>query len=426
MLLDSENNKKHTVLKFQLTLTSFLQFFAWGAWLLSTGAYLAVDLKFSGIQIGAVYGTMGFASLFMPAIIGIIADKWISANKLLGICHLTLAGLMLVLYNLKDFSSFYPVVFLISMFYMPTIALGNSISYALLEKSKLDIVKVFPPIRVWGTVGFIIAAWFVDFFDWGISPKQYYVSGAASLFLGVFAFLLPSVRPEKSQNKKSLSQSLGLDAFILFRNKKIVIFFIFSMLLGCVLQISNMWGDGFLRDFAANYSDSFAVKHSLMFLSFSMISEALFILSIPFFLKRFGIKRVMLMSMFAWVLRFAFFGIGDPGSGFIFLSLSMIIYGMAFDFFNISGSLFIEKEANPSIRSSAQGLFMLMTNGLGAIIGAYGSGFVIDLYTNAKTDQEDWTTIWMIFAVYSLIVAIVFAIIFRYKHNPEEIQDIAH
>jgi NHS family xanthosine MFS transporter len=415
-----------TKIKFQLTLMSFIQFFAWGAWLLSTGAYLVSDLKFTGIQIGAVYGTMGIASLFMPAIAGIIADKWLSANKLLGIFHLTLAGLMIVLFNLKEFDAFYPVIFLISMFYMPTIALGNSISYALLEKNNLDIVKVFPPIRVWGTVGFILAAWFVDFFDLGITPNQYYVSGAASLFLGIFAFFLPAVRPEKNNEKKNLAKSLGLDALVLFKNKKIVIFFIFSMLLGCVLQISNMWGDGFLRDFSGQYSDSFAVKHSLMFLSFSMISEALFILTIPFFLKRFGIKKVMLMSMIAWVLRFAFFGIGDPGSGFIFLSLSMIIYGMAFDFFNISGSLFIEKEANPSIRSSAQGLFMLMTNGLGAIIGAYGSGFVIDLYTNAETSQKDWTVIWLIFAAYSLVVAFIFVIIFRYKHNPEEIQEITH
>ena len=414
-------------IKNRLIIMNFLQFFAWGAWLLSTGAYLGkYGLEFSGIQIGAVYGTMGIASLFMPAIVGIIADKWLSANKLLSICHLSLAGLMIVLFNLKDFNSFYPIIFLISIFYMPTIALGNSISYALLEKNNFDIIKVFPPIRVWGTVGFILAAWFVDFFDWGVSPNQYYVSGGASLLLGVFALLLPSCRPEKSENKKTLVQSLGLDAFVLFRKKKIVIFFIFSMLLGCVLQISNMWGDGFLRDFTAKYTDSFAVKHSLMFLSFSMISEALFILSIPFFLKRFGIKKVMLMSMFAWVLRFAFFGIGDPGSGFIFLSLSMVIYGMAFDFFNISGSLFIEKEANASIRSSAQGLFMLMTNGLGAIIGAYGSGFVIDLYTNVETKQKDWTTIWMIFALYSLIVAIIFAIIFKYKHNPQEIQEINH
>jgi NHS family xanthosine MFS transporter len=415
-----------TKIKFQLTLMSFIQFFAWGAWLLSTGAYLFTNLKFTGIQIGAVYGTMGIASLFMPAIAGIIADKWLSANKLLGIFHLTLAGLMIVLFNLKEFDTFYPVIFLISMFYMPTIALGNSISYALLEKNNLDIVKVFPPIRVWGTVGFILAAWFVDFFNLGITPNQYYVSGAASLILGIFAFFLPAVRPEKNHEKKNLAKSLGLDALVLFKNKKIVIFFIFSMLLGCVLQISNMWGDGFLRDFSAQYSDSFAVKHSLMFLSFSMISEALFILTIPFFLKRFGIKKVMLMSMLAWVLRFAFFGIGDPGSGFIFLSLSMIIYGMAFDFFNISGSLFIEKEANPSIRSSAQGLFMLMTNGLGAIIGAYGSGFVIDLYTNAETSQKDWTSIWLIFAAYSLAVAFIFVIVFRYKHNPEEIQEITH
>lgn len=415
-----------TNIKFQLTLMSFIQFFAWGSWLLSTGAYLGANLKFSGIQIGAVYGTMGIASLFMPAIAGIIADKWLSANKLLGFFHITLAGLMILIFNLRDFNSFYPVIFLISMFYMPTIALGNSISYALLEKNNLDIVKVFPPIRVWGTVGFILAAWFVDFFDLGITPNQYYVSGAASLFLGIFAFFLPSVRPEKNNDKKTLAKSLGLDALVLFKNKKIVIFFIFSMLLGCVLQISNMWGDGFLRDFSLQYADSFAVKHSLMFLSFSMISEALFILTIPFFLQRFGIKKVMLMSMLAWVLRFAFFGIGDPGSGFIFLSLSMIIYGMAFDFFNISGSLFIEKEANPSIRSSAQGLFMLMTNGLGAIIGAYGSGFVIDLYTNTETSQKDWSTIWLIFAAYSLIVALIFVIIFRYKHEPEKLNSIHH
>lgn len=413
-------------IKNQLTFMSFLQFFAWGAWLLSAGTYMFVELKFTGIQIGAAYGTMGIASLFMPALVGIIADKWVSANRVLGLCHIILAGLMLLIYNLTDFASFYPAIFFVSMFYMPTIALGNSISFALLEKNQFEIVKAFPPIRVWGTVGFILAAWLVDIFDWRISPNQFYVSGVASLCLGIFAFLLPSVKPEKNVNKKSLAQSLGLDAFILFKKKKIVIFFVFSMLLGCVLQISNMWGDGFLQDFSKEYSNSFAVKHSLMFLSFSMISEALFILTIPFFLKRFGIKKVMLMSMFAWVLRFAFFGIGDPGSGFIFLTLSMIIYGMAFDFFNISGSLFIEKEASPSIRSSAQGLFMLMTNGLGAIIGAYGSGFVIDLYTNTATGQKEWTTIWFVFAAYSLVVGIAFALIFKYKHDPKAVESVQH
>ena len=412
-------------LKFKLTILNFLEFFAWGAWLLSAGAYMFVTLEFSGIQIGAVYGTLGFASLFMPAIIGIIADKWISAEKLMGFCHLILAGLLYSLANVTDFNSFYPLIFLVSMFYMPTIALNRSISFALIENNGLDIVKIFPPIRVWGTVGFILAAWSVDFLEFGITSNQFYISAGASLLLGLYSFTLPKVGMQKNEDKKTLAQAMGLDAFSLFKSKKIAIFLLFSMFLGCVLQISNMWGDTFLRDFEANYSGSFAVEHSLVFLSFSMISEALFILSIPYFLRKFGIKKVMLMSMVAWVLRFAFFGIGDPGSGFIFLTLSMIIYGMAFDFFNISGSMFMAKESSPSIRSSAQGLFMLMTNGLGAIIGAYASGYIVDYYTGAS-GIKDWSTIWLVFACYALVVTIAFALVFKYKHNPNEELDVKH
>jgi NHS family xanthosine MFS transporter len=289
----------------------------------------------------------------------------------------------------------------------------------------MDMVKDFPPIRVWGTVGFILAAWLVDFLEYGITPNQFYVSAGASFILGVYAFTLPRVGIQETSEKKTFVESLGLNAFALFKKKKIAIFLIFSMLLGCVLQISNMWGDGFLQDFRGEYPDSFVVKHSLVFISFSMVSEALFILSIPFFLKKFGIKKVMLLSMLAWVLRFAFFGIGDPGSGFIFLTLSMIIYGMAFDFFNISGSMFMAKESSPSIRSSAQGLFMLMTNGLGAIIGAYGSGYIVDLYTGAD-GMKDWSTIWYIFALYALVVTIAFAFVFKYKHDPEELGAVKH
>ncbi|MFT6923545.1 MAG: NHS family xanthosine MFS transporter [Crocinitomicaceae bacterium] len=412
-------------IKFRLTVLNFLEFFAWGAWLLSAGSYMYVSLNFSGIQIGAAYATMGFASVFMPALMGIVADKWISAEKILGASHLILSGLLIALANATDFNSFYPLIFLVSMFFMPTIGLNRSISFGTLESRQMDIVKVFPPIRVWGTVGFILAAWLVDYLEFGITPNQFYVSAGASFILGVYAFTLPRVGIQESSEKKTFVESLGLDAFALFKKKKIAIFLIFSMLLGCVLQISNMWGDGFLQDFRGEYPDSFVVKHSLVFISFSMVSEALFILSIPFFLKKFGIKKVMLLSMLAWVLRFAFFGIGDPGNGFIFLTLSMIIYGMAFDFFNISGSMFMSKESSPSIRSSAQGLFMLMTNGLGAIIGAYGSGYIVDLYTGAD-GMKDWSTIWYIFALYALVVTIAFALIFKYKHDPEELGAVKH
>lgn len=410
--------------KLKLKILNFLQFFAWGAWLLSAGSYMYVTLGFTGLQIGAVYGTMGFASLFMPALLGIVADKWINAERVLGLSHLILGGFLILLANVTDFAAFYPIVFLVSMFYMPTIALDNAVSYAILEKEKFDIVKVFPPIRVWGTVGFILAVWFIDLAEWGITENQFYVSAAASIVLGLYSFSLPKVPPSKSSEKKTLAQQFGLDAFVLFKRKKMAVFFVFSMLLGCVLQISNMWGDGFLRDFSPEFDGFFAVEYSLMFISLSMISEALFILAIPFFLKRFGIKNVMLMSMLAWVLRFAFFGIGDPGSGILFLTLSMIIYGMAFDFFNISGSLFVEKESDSSIRSSAQGLFMLMTNGLGAILGAYGSGYIVDLYTNDSV--KDWYSIWMIFACYALIVSIAFALIFKYKHDPNEELEVKH
>ena len=412
-------------IKLRLTVLNFLQFFAWGAWLLSAGSYMYVSLNFSGIQIGAAYATMGFASVFMPALMGIVADKWISAEKILGASHLILSGLLIALAKATDFNSFYPLIFLVSMFFMPTIGLNRSISFGTLESRQMDIIKVFPPIRVWGTVGFILAAWLVDFLEIGITPNQFYVSAGASFILGVYAFTLPRVGIQESSEKKTFVESLGLNAFALFKKKKIAIFLIFSMLLGCVLQISNMWGDGFLQDFRGEYPDSFVVKHSLVFISLSMVSEALFILAIPFFLKKFGIKKVMLLSMLAWVLRFAFFGIGDPGSGFIFLTLSMIIYGMAFDFFNISGSMFMAKESSPSIRSSAQGLFMLMTNGLGAIIGAYGSGYIVDLYTGAD-GMKDWSTIWYIFALYALIVTIAFALVFKYKHDPEELGAVKH
>ncbi len=403
-------------LKIRLIILNFLEFFAWGAWLLSIGAYMSVKLGFSGIEIGSVYATLGIASLFMPAVMGIIADKWLNAERLLGISHFILSGLLIWLSFVHEYNAFYWVVFFISMFYMPTIALNNSVNYYLLEKDGKDIVKDFPPIRVWGTIGFILAVWTVDLSGWNLEVGQFYVSAAASLLLGIYAFSMPGVPPAKSDNQ-SFIQRLGLDAFVLFKSTKMAVFFIFAMLLGAALQITNLWGEAFLHSFAeiAAYKDTYAVNHPGLIMSISQISETVFILTIPFFLKRFGIKNVMLLSMGAWVFRFGLFAIGDPGSGLWLLILAMMIYGMAFDFFNISGSLFVEEESHPDIRSSAQGLFMLMTNGLGAIIGAVMSGYVVDYFT--REGHKDWPAIWYSFAAYALIVTVLFAVLFRYKHK---------
>jgi NHS family xanthosine MFS transporter len=400
-------------IRLRLTAMNFLQFFIWGSWLISLGNYMGGVLGFSGLQIGSVYTTMGIASLFMPGLMGIIADRWFNAERVLGICHVIGAGFLLFASSRTDFTSFYIAILLHSIFYMPTIALNNAVSYAVLEKNGHNIVADFPPIRVWGTVGFVFAMWAVDFCGWTQSPYQMYLSAGTGVFLGLYAFTMPAVIPARNLAKKSFTSALGLDAFVLFRRKKMAVFFIFAMLLGAALQITNAFGGPFLDDFKTTHPESFAVQHPNLLLSISQISETLFILSIPFFLNRFGIKKIMLFSMLAWVLRFGLFGLGNPDDRLWLLLLSMVVYGMAFDFFNISGSLFVEKEAEPSIRSSAQGLFMIMCNGVGAFIGGLASGWVVDYFT--VNGVKDWQSIWFTFAVYALLLAITFPIMFKEK-----------
>ena len=401
-------------LKFRLTVLNFFQFFVWGAWLISMGAYMIVTLGFTGGQVGSIYATMGLASLFMPAIMGIIADKWMNAERVLGICHLLAAVMLIWATTVKDFETLYVIMLLNAIFYMPTIALNNTVSYNILEKNGFDIVKSFPPIRVWGTVGFIVAMWAVDLFGWTKSPLQLYISAASGIFLGLYAFTLPPSPPAKTPNK-TLGEALGFSAFKLFKRPTTAVFFLFAMLLGAALQITNAFGGAYLDDFKTSYADSFGVQHPNLILSISQISETLFILTIPFFLKRFGIKIVMMISMLAWVFRFGLFAYGDPGPGLWMLLLSMIVYGMAFDFFNISGSLFVEREADDKIRASAQGLFMLMTNGLGAFFGGMISGWVVDKFTT--NGVKDWQSIWLSFAGYALVLLIVFPLVFRYKRE---------
>lgn len=410
---------------------NFFQFFVWGIWLISLGGYMGqvfgpVEGSSIGLSIGRTYGSMGWASLFMPALLGIIADKYISAQKVLGISHIIAGIAIYFATKATNSTEMYWIIFATSCFYMPTIALNNSVSYAVLNKFSFDVQKTFTPIRVWGTVGFIIAMWVTDLTDWKSNTLQFVFASVSMIVTGLFCFTLPDVPAENKNSNQSLTSKFGLDSFVLFKQKKMAIFFVFAMLLGAALQITNMFGDTFIRDFGSNpeYKGTFGVEHSVFIISLSQISETLFILTIPFFLKRFGIKQVMIFSMIAWVLRFALFGIGNPGSGVIFLILSMIVYGMAFDFFNISGSLFVEKETNSKIRSSAQGLFMLMTNGIGAIIGGEMAGRTVSYFTIGN--QIEWPSVWFTFASYALVIAIAFAILFKYKHDPKELENIVH
>ncbi|PKQ63716.1 nucleoside permease [Labilibaculum manganireducens] len=415
-------------IKNRLILMNFLQFFVWGAWLITIGGYWFQNKGWSGTEFGAIFSTMGIASLFMPAIAGIIADRWVNAEKLLGIFHICGAIILTLLPQANTPASMFWLMLINMFFYMPTISLSITVAYSALNKSNMDVVKEYPPIRVFGTVGFIIAMWTVSLLKIETSALQFYVAALASLCLGFYAFSLPKCNINKEPRDKSIVNSLGLNAFRLFKNPKMAMFFIFSMLLGASLQLTNAYGDTFLHDFAKidAYKELIAVKYPAIIMSISQISETLFILAIPFFLKRFGIKKVMLISMIAWVLRFGLFAFGDPSGGLWMIILSCIVYGMAFDFFNISGSLFVETSSDSSMRASAQGLFMMMTNGFGAILGSWSSGLIIDTFFKGEGDLFNWEGIWSTFAIYSLVVAIFFAILFKHKHDPKQLAGFNH
>ena len=408
------------MLKIRLALMNFLEFAVWGAYLTSMGTYL-VNHDMAQ-HIGIFYAMQGIVSIFMPAIMGIVADRWIPAQRLLGFCHL-IAGLFMgaMVYYANTaggdiaFGTLFTLYSISVAFYMPTLALTNSVAYNALTKAGLDTVKDFPAIRVFGTVGFICTMWLVDLMGFQANEFQFATSGLIGILLFLYTFSLPACPVSSSNEKQSISEALGLKAFALFKQKRMAIFFIFSMLLGVSLQITNGFANPFITSFGSipEYADTFGVQHANMLISLSQMSETVCILLIPFFMKRFGIKNVMLIAMFAWVLRFGLFGAGNPGSGVWMFILSMIVYGVAFDFFNISGSLFVDKSTDSEIRSSAQGLFMLMTNGIGATIGTLGAQQVVNHFT--VDGVTAWQPCWYIFAAYALVVGIAFALIFRPK-----------
>ena len=416
-------------MKSRLIGMSFLQFGVWGAYLISMGTYL-----FSagmGDKIGYFYAMQGVVALFMPALMGIVADRWIPAQKLLAGCHL-LSALFKAAMGYVAISATgmvadeYPTMILLYAlsvaFFMPTLALSNSVSYTALESVKLDPVKSFPPIRVFGTVGFICTMILTDVLGFQASPNQFFLSAALGLVASGYALTLPDCPVSNRQQGKSLTEALGLNAFSLFKQRKMALFFLFSVLLGVALQITNGFANPYLNSFASlpEYADTFGVKHANVLISLSQLSETFCLLLFPFALTRFGIKYVMLIAMCCWVLRFALFGLGNPGEGVWMFVLSMLVYGIAFDFFNISGSLFVNQETDMSVRSSAQGLFMMMTNGLGATIGTIMAQQVVNHYVDFTSDMpqvEGWGQAWLVFAGYMLVVAILFAFLFKYKHT---------
>ena len=431
-------------LKVQLAVMNFLEFAVWGAYLTCMGNYLGSAGL--GTQISWFYAIQGIVSIFMPTIMGIVADKYMQPQRVLGLCHFLAGMCMLACWymgysagfgnELPNKSAFIAVYTLSVAFYMPTIALANTTAFTILKKNGFDTVKDFPPIRTLGTIGFIATMWFVNcatwdngefFFTFSENPHkfqytfmQFFVSGILSIVLFLYCFFLPECKLEKKQ-ASSLAETFGLTAFKLFKDKNMALFFIFSAMLGMSLQVTNGYAGPFITSFKGStdpaIATSFAANNATLLTSISQISEACCILMIPFFLKRYGIKIVMLISMFAWVFRFGFFGLGNPAMpGVTLFILSCVIYGVAFDFFNVSGAMFVDRECSQDVKASAQGLFMLMTNGLGATIGTLAAGEVVNHFCEWNSQgylEGDWKTCWFIFASFALIVGITFALVFH-------------
>ena len=414
----------YKAIRSRLIAMNFLEFAVWGAYLTSMGSYL-VNINLAE-KIGIFYAMQGIVSIFMPALIGIIADKYIQAQRVLSICH-GIAGVAMIAagyYGMTaetvEFSTLFLLYSISVAFFMPTIALSNSVAYSALEGAGYDTVKDFPPIRVFGTVGFICSMLFVNWMtdannvQYQLTYNQFFVSGVIGLVLMAYAITLPNCPIKKNEKKQSLVEAMGLNAFSLFKNKDMAIFFIFSMLLGVSLQITNGFANPFITHFKElpEFASTWGANNANALISLSQVSETLCILLIPFCMKRFGIKKVMLIAMFAWVLRFGLFGAGNPGPGVWMFILSCIVYGVAFDFFNVSGSLYVNLKTNTDIRSSAQGLFMLMTNGLGATIGTLSAQAIVNHFVyNAAA--PNWSAAWYVFAGFALVVAILFIFLFR-------------
>lgn len=406
----------------------FMVYFIWGSWLITLSAYWFQNKHWPSTLFGLVFSTMAISSIFTPTAAGILADRYINAEYLMFLCNFIGAITLFILPSLTTPTAFFWVMLLYMIFYKPTLSLSASISYSALQFDHLDIINDYPIIRVWGTIGFVIALWTISLCGWEKSPIQFYVASAASLLLSLYSFSLPRCKPLQPSSSSdeesaiSVSERCGVEAFQIFRSSTMCVFFLFTTLLGAALQLTNAYGDTFLHDFAHHpeYSNSLVVSYPAIFMSISQISEICFILTIPTVYTKCGIKITMSLSMFAWVIRFGCFAYANPTDRLLLIIISCIAYGAAFDFFLISGSLFIDSQVENELRASAQGLFMCFVGGIGPLLGNFFAGWMISVWFIDEEGKFEWRNIWLSFAAYSLFVALSFIVMFHYPNDDND------
>tara|TARA_X000000368_G_scaffold116616_1_gene90983 strand:- start:4475 stop:5644 length:1170 start_codon:yes stop_codon:yes gene_type:complete len=380
----------------------FLEFFIWGGWFVTMGTFLSQSFNATGLQLANAYETQSIGAIIAPFIIGLIADRYFSAQKILGFLHLIGAFLLYMAGSSNEFSSFYPFVLFYMILYMPTLALVNSVAF----RQMRDPSKEFPPIRVFGTVGWIIAGLVIGFLGWeseNLLAYTFYLTASASAILGIFSFTLPSTPPTADKGDYSIKKILGLDALSLLKDKNYLIFFISSILICIPLAFYYQHANQFLNELG--------MSRAAAVMSLGQISEALFILLLPIFLKRYGIKITLIIGMLAWAIRYILFAYGDVGEKSWMLILGVILHGICYDFFFVSGQIYTDNKAGEQFKSSAQGLITLATYGLGMLMGFRSAGYITDQYVVGE--GHDWTQIWMIPSGFAILVLIFFVLTFK-------------
>jgi nucleoside transporter len=400
--------------RLQLSTMMFLEFFIWGAWFVTLGTFLINNLHATGAETGAVFSTQSWGAIIAPFIIGLIADRYFNAEKILGILHLIGAALMYQMYTATDVSVFYPYVLVYMILFMPTLALVNSISFNQME----DTGKEFPKVRVWGTIGWIVAGLAISFvFLWdapesvkgGLMKNTFLLASVASLILGVFSFTLPKTPPTVPKGTKvKVSEILGLDALKLLKDKNFLIFFIASILICIPLAFYYQYANPFLQDIG--------VTNPTAKMSLGQFFEVFFLLMLPFIFKKFGFKITILAGMLAWAVRYALFAYGNAGDLYFMLIIGIILHGICYDFFFVSGQIYTDAKAGPKFKSAAQGLITLATYGVGMLIGYEIAGLIADAYKTGE-NAFDWKMIWIIPSIIALAVFILFALFFHDKNE---------
>src|SRR6186997_1156808 len=373
---------------FSLSLMMFLQYFIWGSWYVTMGTYMSENLESSGVQIGAAYGALAIATMISPFFVGMIADRFFSAQRIMGVLHLLGGVLLFVATKIADNTLFYWIILFYSLLYMPTIALSNSVAF----HQMTDPGKQFPWIRVFGTVGWIIAGLLIGYLGIEKTSSTFYMAAGVSFLLGIICFTLPNTPPKAG--KGGASDALGAQAFVLFKNKPYLIFFIAAVLICIPLA--------FYYGFANLFLNEAGMQNAAGKMILGQASEAVFILAIPFLFNRIGVKNMLLLGMLAWILRYVCFAYGDTNMNTWMLYAGIILHGICYDFFFVTGYMYTEKKAGERIKNAAQGLFTFATYGLGMFIGTWFSGFTTDHYT---TDGVyNWTSIWYVPASIAVFV----------------------